>query len=123
MVHAHSGESMRAATVRGCTQVEHGVFATQEVLDLMAQNGTYFDPQVCLVFRNYLDNRAKYDGIGNYNAEGFAAMEKAIPTATAMFTRAIHTPGLKVIFGTDAVAGAHGRNAEELVCRVQAGGQ
>jgi imidazolonepropionase-like amidohydrolase len=40
-----------------------------------------------------------------------------------MFTRAIHTPGLKVIFGTDAVAGAHGRNAEELVCRVQAGKQ
>jgi imidazolonepropionase-like amidohydrolase len=40
-----------------------------------------------------------------------------------MFNRAIHTPGLKVIFGTDAVAGAHGRNAEELVCRVQAGGQ
>jgi imidazolonepropionase-like amidohydrolase len=28
-----------------------------------------------------------------------------------------------VIFGTDAVAGAHGRNAEELVCRVQAAGQ
>ena len=40
-----------------------------------------------------------------------------------MFKRALRTPGLKVIFGTDAVAGAHGRNAEELVCRVQAGGQ
>jgi imidazolonepropionase-like amidohydrolase len=40
-----------------------------------------------------------------------------------MFKRALHTPKLKVIFGTDAVAGAHGRNAEELVCRVQAGGQ
>jgi len=50
-------------------------------------------------------------------------MEKAIPLATAGFNRAIHTPGLKVIFGTDAVAGAHGRNAEELICRVQAGGQ
>ena len=27
------------------------------------------------------------------------------------------------MFGTDAVAGAHGRNAEELVCRVRRGGQ
>ena len=123
MVHAHSSESIKAAVLAGCGQIEHGVFANDEVLALMAARGVYFDPQVCLVFRNYLDNRAKYEGIGNYNEEGFAAMEKAIPIATAMFKRAIHTPGLKVIFGTDAVAGAHGRNAEELVCRVQAGGQ
>jgi imidazolonepropionase-like amidohydrolase len=123
MVHAHSAESIKASVLAGCNQIEHGVFATDEVLKLMAERGVYFDPQVCLVFRNYLDNRAKYEGIGNYNETGFAAMEKAIPLATAMFTRAIHTPGLKVIFGTDAVAGAHGRNAEELVCRVQAGKQ
>ena len=123
MVHAHSSESIKAAVLAGCDQIEHGVFANDEVLKLMADRGVYFDPQVCLVFRNYLDNRAKYEGIGNYNEEGFAAMEKAIPIATEMFKRAIHTPGLKVIFGTDAVAGAHGRNAEELVCRVQAGGQ
>jgi imidazolonepropionase-like amidohydrolase len=123
MVHAHSAESIKASVLAGCNQIEHGVFATDEVLKLMAERGVYFDPQVCLVFRNYLDNRAKYEGIGNYNEAGFAAMEKAIPLATAMFTRAIHTLGLKVIFGTDAVAGAHGRNAEELVCRVQAGKQ
>ena len=30
---------------------------------------------------------------------------------------------LKLVFGTDAVAGAHGRNAEALVCRVRRGGQ
>jgi imidazolonepropionase-like amidohydrolase len=123
MVHAHSAESIKASVLAGCDQIEHGVFATDEVLKLMADRGVYFDPQICLVFRNYLDNRAKYEGIGNYNEAGFAAMERAIPIATEMFTRAIHTPGLKVIFGTDAVAGAHGRNAEELVCRVQAGKQ
>ena len=123
MVHAHSSESIKASVLAGCDQIEHGVFANDETLKLMADHHVYFDPQVCLVFRNYLDNRAKYEGIGNYNDAGFAAMEKAIPMATAMFKRAIHTPGLKVIFGTDAVAGAHGRNAEELVCRVKAGGQ
>jgi imidazolonepropionase-like amidohydrolase len=123
LVHAHSAESMRYATLAGCTQVEHGVFATDDVLRLMAERGTFFDPQVCLVFRNYLDNRAKYEGIGNYNEEGFAAMEKAIPLATDAFRRARATKGLKIVFGTDAVAGAHGRNVEELVCRVQAGGQ
>ncbi len=123
MVHAHSVASIRASVNAGCNQIEHGVFADDEVLKLMADRGVYFDPQVCLVFRNYLDNRAKYEGIGNYNEAGFAAMEKALPMAAAMYRRAIHTPGLKVIFGTDAVAGAHGRNAEELVCRVKDGGQ
>ena len=123
LVHAHSAESMKAATLAGCTQIEHGVFATDEVLRLMAERGTYFDPQCGLVFRNYLENRAKYEGIGNYNEAGFAAMEKAIPLAVAAFKRARATPGLKIVWGTDAVAGAHGRNVEDLICRVQDGGQ
>lgn len=123
MVHAHSAASIKATVLAGCDQVEHGVFADDETLKLMAERNIYFDPQICLVFSNYLDNRAKYDGIGNYNEAGFAAMEKAIPIATEMFKRALKTPGVKIIFGTDAVAGAHGRNVEELVCRVQAAGQ
>jgi imidazolonepropionase-like amidohydrolase len=123
IVHAHSPESMTAATLAGCTQIEHGVFATDEVLRLMAERGTYFDPQCGLVFRNYLENRAQYEGIGNYNEAGFAAMEKAIPLAVAAFKRARATPGLKIVWGTDAVAGAHGRNVEDLICRVNEGGQ
>lgn len=123
LVHAHSAESIRMATLAGCTQVEHGVFATDDVLKLMAERGVYFDPQCGLVFRNYLDNRAKYEGIGNYNEQGFAFMEKAIPLAVAAFKRARATPGLQIVWGTDAVAGAHGRNVEDLICRVQDGGQ
>ena len=123
MIHAHSADAMKAATLAGCTQIEHGVFATQETLDLMAQHGTYFDPQCGLVFHNYLDNRAKYDGIGNYNAAGFASMEQALPMAANVVRMASHTRGLKLVFGTDAVAGAHGRNAEELTCRVMDGKQ
>ena len=70
------------------------MFADDETLKLMADRGVYFDPQICLVFRNYLDNRAKYDGIGNYNDEGFAAMEKAIPTRDGdVQARASRRPG------------------------------
>jgi imidazolonepropionase-like amidohydrolase len=107
----------------GCDQIEHGVFATPEVLSLMASKGTYFSPQCGLVFRNYLENRARYEGIGNYNAEGFASMERALPLAIEAIRKAVSTPGLKMVFGTDAVAGAHGRNVEELMCRVQEAGQ
>ena len=123
MVHAHAAEAMMLAVNAGCDQIEHGVFATPEVLRLMVTKGTYFSPQCGLVFRNYLENRPKYEGIGNYNAEGFASMERAVPLATAAVRNAANTPGLKLVFGTDAVAGAHGRNVEDLICRVNEAGQ
>jgi imidazolonepropionase-like amidohydrolase len=123
LVHAHSAAAVRAATLAGCTQIEHGLFVTQSELTLMADRGTYFDPQCALVFRNYLDNRAKYQGIGNYTDSGFATMERVLPLAAQDIRMALATPGLKVVYGTDAVAGADGHNAEDLVCRVQKSGE
>jgi len=120
VVHAISAVSVRAATLAGCTEIEHGTFATKAELELMATHGTIFDPQVCLVFQNYIDHRDVYSRSG-FTPESFEALANAIPTATAMFKQAIATPGLKIIFGTDAVALAHGRNADELLCRVRAG--
>ncbi len=120
VVHAISAASVRAATLAGCTEIEHGTFATQAELTLMAEHGTIFDPQVCLVFQNYIDHRDVYARSGFTDAS-FDALAKAIPTATAMFRKALATPGLRLIFGTDAVALAHGRNADELICRVKAG--
>jgi len=122
VVHAISAESVRAATLAGCTEIEHGTSATQAELTLMAQHGTVFDPQVCLVFQNYIDHRDVYTRSG-FDAGSFDALASAIPTATKMFRQAIATPGLKVVFGTDAVALAHGHNADEMICRVRAGGQ
>lgn len=123
VVHAHSAEAVQRAARNGCTQVEHGVFADDVTRAMLVQRGTFFDPQCGLVFHNYLDNKVRFEGIGNYNAVGFASMEKAIPLAEAGIGSASRTPRLKLVFGTDAVAGAHGRNAEELVCRVRRGGQ
>jgi imidazolonepropionase-like amidohydrolase len=114
---------MKASVLAGCTQIEHGSFATDEVLALMAQRGTYFDPNIGLVLQNYIENKPRFLGIGNYNEEGFAYMEKAVPIVAEMFRRAVKIPGLKIVFGTDAVAGAHGRNVEEAIVRVRDGGQ
>lgn len=123
LVHAHSAQSIEAAVRAGCTQIEHGVFATDADLRLMAERGVYFDPQAGLIFHNYFDNKARFLGIGNYNEEGFAAMEKAVPLAVDAVHRAARTPHLKLVFGTDAVAGAHGRNAEEFIYRVRDAGE
>ena len=123
MVHAHSPESIKASVNAGCLQIEHGVFANDEVLKLMADKGVFFDPNVGVVLQNYLRNRVHYEGIGNYNAEGFAYMEKGVKINEEMIKKAVHTPKLMLVNGTDAVAGAHGHNADEIVERVRQGGQ
>lgn len=122
-VHAHGPESVKRAVLAGCTTIEHGALIDQPTLDLMAEHHVFFDPQIDLVFRNYFENKSHYLGIGNYTEEGFAEMQKALPKTLNVFQLALKTKGLRVIFGTDAVAGSHGRNLQELVSRVQKGGQ
>jgi imidazolonepropionase-like amidohydrolase len=122
-VHAHGPESVRRAVLAGCTSIEHGALIGQPELDLMAAHGTYFDPNIDLVFRNYFENKSHYLGIGNYTEEGFAQMKLAVPKALHVFQLGLATPRLKIVFGTDAVAGSHGRNFQELEYRVTTGGQ
>jgi imidazolonepropionase-like amidohydrolase len=119
-VHAHATEGARASIEAGCTSIEHGTFLDDATLDLMASRGVYFDPNF-LVLHNYLENRAKFLGIGNYTEEGFAAMEKGLPLVADVYKRA-RAHHVKIVLGTDAVAGSHGRNAEEFIYRVKDGG-
>lgn len=122
IVHAHSAESAKAVTLAGCTSVEHGAFVTDDVFDLMAQHGTYYDPNIGLVLQNYLENKPKYFGIGNYNEEGFAYMQKGLAITLDTFKKALKHKDLKIIYGTDATAGAHGQNYREFIVRVKDGG-
>jgi imidazolonepropionase-like amidohydrolase len=122
VVHAISAASVRAATLAGCSQIEHGMLVGDAELALMAQHGTVFDPQVCLVLDNYLRNSEAWTRSG-FTAQSFDALRRARSATPAMFARAVATRGLVIVYGTDAVALAHGHNAEELACRVREGGQ
>jgi imidazolonepropionase-like amidohydrolase len=122
-VHAHGVESVAHAVRAGCTSIEHGALIDQPTLDLMAEHGVYFDPNTDLVFRNYFEHKRQFLGTDGYTEEGFAAMEKAVPRVLQVFKKAIQTKNLKVVFGTDALAGSHGRNFQELEYRVRTGGQ
>src|SRR5579863_2600625 len=123
LVHAHSAESAKAATLAGCTSIEHGAYVTDDVFSLMAEHGTYYDPNIGLVLQNYIENKPKFLGSGNYNEEGFAFMEKGLTITRDTFKKALTHKNLKIVYGTDAVAGAHGRNYEEFIVRVRDGGQ
>jgi imidazolonepropionase-like amidohydrolase len=115
LVHAISDKGVKASVLAGCTSIEHGNFVKDDTMELMALRGTYFDPNF-LVLHNYLDNRPSF----NFPESGFKGLEDAFsPTADVLQRARKHH--LKVVLGTDAVAGAHGRNAEEFIYRVKDG--
>jgi imidazolonepropionase-like amidohydrolase len=120
LVHAYK-DAVRGAILAGCTEIEHGVLATDDDLKMMAAKGTYLDPQAGLVWENYLLNKEKFVGTPGYptSLEGFAGMEKLIPMYHEFMQRALKIPGLKIVFGSDALAGSHGRQAEEFIDRVR----
>jgi imidazolonepropionase-like amidohydrolase len=122
-VHAHAATAVHAAVAAGCFAVTHGTGVTDEDLALMAQRGTFFEPNIGLVSQNYLENKERYFGLGNFTADGFDYTAKGIPLKLEMFKRAMKQKGLKIIMGTDAGAGAHGQNAREIVYRVEQAGQ
>jgi imidazolonepropionase-like amidohydrolase len=122
-IHAHSASAARDAALAGCTAVSHGSQLTDVEFKLLADRGVYFEPNIGLVSQNYIENKAKYLGIGNYTEAGFRFTEVTLPLKLDMFKRALKHKNLKIVMGTDAVAGAHGQNAREVIFRVKEGGQ
>jgi imidazolonepropionase-like amidohydrolase len=118
LVHAYR-DAVRAATLAGCTEVEHGLGASEEDLKLMAESGTYLDPQAGLLLETYLQYKERYLAPPYYTEEGFAAMKGLIQSHQEFFRRALRIPGLKIVYGSDAIAGSHGQNAEDFIHRVR----
>lgn len=118
MVHAYRSQ-VAAAARAGCGEIEHMTYATDAEIRAAAAAGAYLSPQVGLVVQNYLKNQARYLGVGNYTAAGMATMERDLPEDFRVCRLAAGIPGAKLVFSTDATAGAHGHNAEEFIGRVQ----
>ena len=122
VVHAQDSSAIHAAVRARCGQIEHGTFADDEAMRAMAAAGVYFDPNIGLNVQNYLEHRPRYLGAPGYTDERFRGLNAILPTLGPLFRRALDAR-LKMPLGSDAVAGAHGRNAREIVARVRDGGQ
>src|SRR3954470_6597962 len=117
VVHAIGDKGARASVLAGCTSIEHGTFISNDTLDLMAAPGPSFDPN-SLAPPTYLDTRAAF----SFAEQALAMLEKGTPPMADALRRA-RSRKVKIVFGTDAVAGAHGRNAEEFIYRVKEAGE
>ena len=84
-----------------------------------------FSEQGGLLMENYMVNRAKFAGTPFFPTDEAVMVtryEQIIPKERDLIRRSSRVAGLKVVFGSDAVAGMHGRNAEEFIHRVRDGG-
>ena len=122
MVHAYRSQVAVAARA-GCEQIEHLTYATADELLAAVEAGAYLSPQVGLVVQNYIAEKDRYIGVGNYTEEGMQTMLDDMYLDFEVCSLAAKTPGAKLVFSTDATAGAHGRNAEEFIGRVEHCGQ
>jgi imidazolonepropionase-like amidohydrolase len=122
MVHAYRSQVAVAARA-GCGQIEHATYATREELQTAVDEGVFISPQVGLVVQNYMENKARYLGVGNYTEEGMQTMQDDMHFDFELCSLVAQLPNAKLVFSTDATAGAHGRNAEEFIGRVEYCGQ
>jgi imidazolonepropionase-like amidohydrolase len=122
VVHAQDPPTIHASVTAGCGQIEHGTFADDGAMRAMAKAGVYFDPNIGLNVQNYLEHWARYAGAPGYTEARFRGLNAILPVLGPLYRRALDAR-LKMPLGSDAVAGAHGRNAREIVARVRDGGQ
>ncbi|MDA9343006.1 amidohydrolase family protein [Gammaproteobacteria bacterium] len=109
-VHAHGAEGMKRAVIAGVNSVEHGTFMTEEVMDLMIKNGTYYVPTISA--GEFVAEKAKID---NYFPDIVRPKAASVgPQIAATFKKA-YKRGVKIAFGTDAGVQAHGTNWREFV--------
>jgi imidazolonepropionase-like amidohydrolase len=112
IAHATRLPEEKLAVHAGVTSLEHGYGLDDETLDFMAQHGIYFDPNFLNSY-NYIEYREAY----RRPVRDVAVREQQLVSLKETVQRA-RKHNVKIVFGSDAVAGAHGRNAEEFIYRV-----
>lgn len=114
--HAHGDEGVRAAVLAGVRSIEHGAYASDESLRLMAERGTYLTPTLAVA--------RDLTGIGgDYDAVRLRIRGAHIFPALQDTARRAREAGVTVVTGTDT---AHGegsmvRIGQELAELVEVG--
>ena len=115
-VHAHGSEGMKRAVIAGVDSVEHGTYMTNEVMDLMINNGTYYVPTISA--GEFVAEKSKID---NYFPEIVRPKAASVgPQIGNTFNKA-YLRGVKIAFGTDVGVQPHGTNWKEFEYMVNYG--
>ena len=106
-VHAYGGAGAKNSVLGGVRSIEHGMLLDDETLKLMAERGTYYCPTLSVYFPD----------------EGRSASElrkRVLQRHKETFQKAMKL-NIKIAFGTDVGAFAHGTSAREFSKMVEYG--
>ena len=107
--HAYGGDGARAAVLGGVRSLEHGLLLEEDVLELMAERGTYWAAT--------LSNFTRSTGLAGYPDDFVDRLRSRHAEA---FRTALRL-GVNIVFGTDAGRVPHGSNAGEFELMVGLG--
>ena len=110
--HVYGGEGLKNAIVAGCDTIEHGFGLNQELINMMAAKGLYYDPTIVRYTEPYMDDVDAKNTGGKYRI--IPIFERAASTAAA-------AKGIKVMVGSgvDGSTFAHGSQALEFEALVK----
>jgi imidazolonepropionase-like amidohydrolase len=114
--HAHGAEGALAAVKAGVRSIEHGTYLSDEALQLMARQGTFFDPTMEAV-KDVADVGGDYD-----NRDLQLRGRHMLPRLKDAIARA-HKFGVRIVAGSDTGYGpaSVGRVALEVANLVESG--
>ncbi|MFL6288236.1 MAG: amidohydrolase family protein [Actinomycetes bacterium] len=113
--HAHGAEGIKRATRAGVRSIEHGSFADNESLALMAERGTYLVADVWA--GDWMEEEGrKHD----WPADTMRKIIDTTETQRDAFRRALEL-GVRIGFGTDSGIYPHGMNVHQLAKHVELG--
>ena len=109
MAHAQGAEGIKNAILAGIHSIEHGIYLTDEVIDLMLQYGTYLVPTLLAPVSVVEIGESK----GTMPEYGVRKAKETIQIHKDSIARA-YEAGVKIAMGTDAGVMPHGTNLREL---------
>lgn len=117
MAHAHGTESIKNAVLAGVDSIEHGMYLTDEVIELMLEHDVFLVPT--LVAPYHILENAEKAGMPEW---AVTKCREHGDAHRASFRRAL-AAGVKIAMGTDAATpfNYHGDNALELELMVKEG--
>lgn len=116
LAHAHGAEGALAAVKAGVRSIEHGTYLTDETLQLMAKQGTYYVPTLEAMY-DVSDVGGDYD-----NRDLRLRGQHMMPRLNETTARA-HKAGVKIVAGADTGYGpaSTGRVSKEVADLIAAG--
>lgn len=117
MAHAQGTQGIKNALLAGVVSIEHGIYLTDELIDLMLEKDAYLVPTLVAPLAVTEFSQAHPDLLPPMMA---AKAMSVVEDHQKSFRKAVEA-GIKIAMGTDAGVGRHGENGREVQLMVENG--